>query len=401
MCGNYRVLCPVGHGGFDVEYIDETTVVFDCGSCPMANVNNCIIHYKEHLDRFGQPLCIDYLFLSHFDQDHVNGLEMLSKHFKIRNIIVPYIPKKYRVLYNCVTNYAVSSFYQLLNSGNLAGVKLLGTNPQSLSRRNYQSVKSKNQKWEWVYKSLFSPDQWQRLKNELCKMGISVDNSAVAVDDDEKGFLKDFSHDFDQDLWDNAIEEIQESFGTNEHCKTTSEEEGICVEDFDIDSYHGDVKLTKEQMGKINGIIGSLFGGSFAKNENGLLMLSKKLSSNVETFLFTPFYEDKISLDFPTELSACIYTGDMKFDVKSCPTILDFLRIANEQLLLFQIPHHGSSHSISSCYLRTFPSELFFWHDKDYDRINKNTSVVKNIPSGRLILIDTVLFLACVIHLQP
>ena len=154
-------------------------------------------------------------------------------------------------------------------------------------------------------------------------------------------------------------------------------------------------------MQKINDAIGNIIGGdkSFAKNENGLLMLSKRLVQNVRVHNFYPwnncFFSNSHYLSFQNR-SACIYSGDMKFDVKTCPTILDFLKMSNEPLLLFQLPHHGSPHNCPSNYLQSMPSELFFWHDKDFSRLRKNTYVVNNIrPSCRLILIDTVSSFLC------
>ena len=127
-------------------------------------------------------------------------------------------------------------------------------------------------------------------------------------------------------------------------------------------------------------------------------MLSKKLLHDVHTHIFNLGNHFCPSLFYHQELSACLYTGDMKIDVKSSPIILDFLKMSNERLLLFQIPHHGSPYNSSTNYLQSIPSDLFFWHDKDYSRINKNTSVVNNIqPPYRLILIDTALLLLCVI----
>ena len=75
--------------------------------------------------------------------------------------------------------------------------------------------------------------------------------------------------------------------------------------------------------------------------------------------------------------------------------------MANEPLLLFQIPHHGSSRNSSAKYLQLLPSDLFFWHDKNYNRIYKNRTIVTNIrPLYRLILMDTDTFLFCGFRIQ-
>ena len=239
MFKNYRLLCPVGHGGLDIENIDGTTIVFDCGSKPLINVRNCILHYKDFIINNSGQAVIDYVFLSHFDRDHVNGSDALSKHFEIKNIIVPYIPRRYRVVYNYVTDFAVTFFYNLLrnsNNDNLTGVNILGSEYTDSQRRLYQSVKSTNNKWEWVYKSVFSCNHWKKLLVELEKYGVVFNNSSYFSDfflDEEDNAMN-----VKEDAWKNNIEIIKESWH-NEKCeeKTIDTPEGVCIEDFDINSY--------------------------------------------------------------------------------------------------------------------------------------------------------------------
>ena len=401
MCENYRVLSPVGSGGFDIEHIDGTTVVFDCGSIPGCNVANCILHYRDFLVNIGEKLEIDYLILSHFDQDHINGLKFLSQHFTIKNIIVPYIPQRYRVIYNYVTNFSVTSFYSLITQSQfLTGVRILGSKNYSAMINRYQSIKSRNGNWEWIYKSIFSCSQWEQLRGVLVKEGIL---RGTLPEDDNDFFDNPFDKS-DLESWKSKVTEVVDSWSQEaDNDDFDAGQNGISIEDFDIDSYVDNAELSDDQMERINKAVGELSGQSnpsYAKNENGLLMLSKKRVAKVSSELFYPCafpfpFIHHLPCHCSGPLSACIYTGDMRFDVKSCPTILDFLRFAGEQLLLFQIPHHGSVRNSSADYLQVLPSELFFWHDKDYSRIHKNTSVMKNITPYRLIFIDTVSYFVC------
>lgn len=84
--------------------------------------------------------------------------------------------------------------------------------------------------------------------------------------------------------------------------------------------------------------------------------------------------------------------------IKSCPTISDFLKMAREPLLLFQIPHHGSSHNNSISNLKYIPTEMFFWHDEDCTRINKQPGLIAALAPCKLVLIDSVTYLICHIH---
>ena len=64
--GNVRVFFPVGMGGFSFERMDETTVVYDCGSTSKKVINDNIKSLKSGF--FGlKDRVIDHLFISHFD----------------------------------------------------------------------------------------------------------------------------------------------------------------------------------------------------------------------------------------------------------------------------------------------------------------------------------------------
>lgn len=381
MSDNYRILSPVGQGGFDIEHIDGTTIVFDCGSYGRYHIGNCIHHYSETLSNFcDRKPVIDYVFLSHFDNDHINGLPLLKKYFEIRNIVVPYIPKKYRVLYNVVTEFCISRFYEFATGGR--PINIIESNPLSfnqqllfLKEEGYGRVQSVNQKWEWIYRSFFSTDQWEEL------IGALKDKSYPLFDN--------FNININDDIINNQIDDL-----TNQY------------EPFDIDSFHSDkIKLDKDALRIINNTIGDLFGQSnqsFAKNENGLVMLSKKafLSQKASIEVYYPEcpFSRIIDNNYPNsygcrqnhDYSACIYTGDMKLDVEHSSTIVDFIRMANEPLLLFQIPHHGSSHNSSRQHLGLVPTDYFFWHDRDYTRIRKNTSIMNcHGITNKLRIIDT------------
>ena len=276
----------------------------------------------------------------------------------------------------------------------------MGSKYTDSQRRLYHSVKSTNNKWEWVYKSVFSCNHWEKLLEKLKEDGYVFNKSSNYSD----SFLneEDYAMNVKEDDWERCIENIKESWRNKKFEENTMDTpKGFCIEDFDINSYKDEIELSKEQMRKINDAIGNIIGGdkSFAKNENGLLMLSKRLVQNVRINIFYPGINcifQNFHYPFFHNWSACIYSGDMKFDVKTCPTILDFLKMSNEPLLLFQIPHHGSPHNSSSNYLQLLPSNLFFWHDKNFARLRKNTNVVNNIqPSCRLILIDTVFYFFC------
>ena len=99
----YRVvrgIHPVGQGAFFTEqFLDESgkvvyNVVYDCGS--FTSQPN-LLEY-EIRNTFERNAHIDLLFISHFDEDHVNGLMTLQNQTKIDKDTKVIIPFKYPYL---------------------------------------------------------------------------------------------------------------------------------------------------------------------------------------------------------------------------------------------------------------------------------------------------------------
>lgn len=93
-----RTFHPVGQGAFYSErhFVDgkEFTIVYDCGSTSFK---------KEMLEMkikstFPAEQIIDILFLSHFHTDHINGLNILKNHYRIKKVILPYYDEEAKIL---------------------------------------------------------------------------------------------------------------------------------------------------------------------------------------------------------------------------------------------------------------------------------------------------------------
>jgi hypothetical protein len=77
----------IGQGCFYSEQIyfknEIKTIVYDCGSLDTDRLNKEI--KQSGLSK------IDYLIISHFHKDHINGIEKLKATFEIENVIIPKI----------------------------------------------------------------------------------------------------------------------------------------------------------------------------------------------------------------------------------------------------------------------------------------------------------------------
>lgn len=128
-----RVIHPVGQGAFYSEHFilgnrNEVNVLYDCGAKSP---------WKYALDReignfyAGKNNVIDVLFISHFDEDHVNGIYELvnTRKLTVNKVILPILKKEKWLR---ITEYGIE-YYQgylnVLNAFRQSGTQLIFVNP--------------------------------------------------------------------------------------------------------------------------------------------------------------------------------------------------------------------------------------------------------------------------------
>lgn len=91
-----RSFLPVGQGAFYLEQFksndERINVIYDCGS-----LTDVKLVEREIRTNFSEGETIEIVFISHLDQDHINGLEYLLKYCNVRNIVFPYTAKRDRI----------------------------------------------------------------------------------------------------------------------------------------------------------------------------------------------------------------------------------------------------------------------------------------------------------------
>ena len=191
-----RVIHPIGQGAFYSERIecDDRTynIVYDCGS---GNFNKAPkLLEREIASCYKKNDVIDVLFISHFDNDHINGINELRRHIsEIKNVIVPLIEhddfwfysienNEFERFYNSLTELANNVYkvrpaseddkYYHLNDIGL--IDLSESEEGSFEVQNATKF-SLRRSIDWCYIP-FNYDKKTRLnilKNELVKNGIS------------------------------------------------------------------------------------------------------------------------------------------------------------------------------------------------------------------------------------
>lgn len=65
--------------------------IYDCGSTSKKTIDDTVTNLPLWFQFSAQfPITIDMLVISHFDDDHVNGIELLLKKFYVKQLVIPY-----------------------------------------------------------------------------------------------------------------------------------------------------------------------------------------------------------------------------------------------------------------------------------------------------------------------
>lgn len=377
---NIRVFFPIGMGGFSFERMDETTVVYDCGSTSAKVIKDNIKALKA--DFFGvKDRVIDHLLISHFDSDHRNGVETLLSLFDIKEIHLPYIDYKYRAVLNMMTHNGVENlFTTFIQCGLGSRISFYQANATTA-----HSIRSKNGKWEWVITNLLNESYFDKALDAFKDCGIRFEEHPVGDPLEEHVIVGG-----------DKIEEVplQGEYTRKNQLERDTKMAFYTISDRNIRSNTDAIQLLKVALpsfkfmtvsdklknanGKVPDIVSDIEKNEgCAKNEYGMIMLSKPVEKAQTAALY--FKRQDIRYWWPYhyydnwELTSCFYTGDMCMNRDAdLVTVLSFISYNKEPLQFFQIPHHGSAHNSSLSRLQYVNTRLFFCYDNNCRRLVNN-----------------------------
>ena len=377
---NVRVFFPVGMGGFSFERMDETTVVYDCGAFKSKKVINANIKALKS-GFFGvKDRVIDHLFISHFDEDYCNGVDELLKTFEVKEIHLPYIAYKYRAVLNFMTDNGVTSLFNtFVQYGLNSRISLY-----QMNRSTAHSIRSKNGKWEWVITNLLNESYFDKALDMMKGCGIVFNEhpqsdpleEMVVVGDDSIGNV--YAETNNQNVKADRNDDVLRIFVTPDKNNRPNQSSLDLISQSLLSLK---LKSASDKLGSANAKIPDIVKDiektkGHAKNEYGMLMLSKPINDAHTTGLFFKnhdirwwwsHYYDDLYLTF------CLYTGDMCMNKNAdMGTILALINYNKNPLQFFQIPHHGSAHNSSFGRLRYVQTQFYFCYDNNSRRLANN-----------------------------
>ena len=322
-----RSFLPVGQGAFYLERFEingeKTNVVYDCGS-----LTDVKIVEKEIRANFNKGEKIEIVFISHVDQDHINGLKYLLEYCDVKNIVFPYTKRKDRIAliidYFCNKENPSSDdfIYEFIN------------NPYNALREYDFNVAL----WGVMDEYNRNESDW---RNELEEERVTAIRSGENI-------LKNLIHNeiSSKINW----EYIPFNFREDSRKKQFFDELnnnliniGLSSEQISMDNISKQWRKPDVQKAIIDAykkVKGSL-------NANSMVLFSGIRDNNIRQWRINPYnrfyYCCHKCIDCYLRTNGCLYTGDYEADGK-----IKWLELKNayskywDYIGCVQIPHHGS-----------------------------------------------------------
>lgn len=340
MATGFRNIYPIGQGVFYVEQFYTRcgiryTIVYDCGSYGSSNARpsrNCLIREIESFARCTHD--IDILFLSHFHDDHTNGIEILDHFCNIRQLVVPEFSNNEFLKASILLNPTLNA---LINN-----IPTLQVQPLNLGESENEEDSDDDRFPEPIMRG--------------------DDNPSVAIDDRTRGPLSSGTRILLPGLSSWVFIPIH-------YCNTArfaklktaflaeTKDDGTPFHLHDLE----DADFVVKYRDKISAIYAPVYPN---QNLYSMVLYSGEIvRSNTRSLRMVYPYQTYYSRYIP---SGCLYTGDGQFNTrkrhKSIETILSDLRY---NIGTIQLPHHGSGRNMNLDYINSIQGlnimELLFF----------------------------------------
>lgn len=307
-----RTFHPVGQGAFYSEKLicnDEMfNVIYDCGSFNKKELSYNLSIYPV--------ININILFISHFHNDHINGIKELSKNRKIDTVIIPYLDPIDKLI-------------------------LIG--------RYYSSQEEISPDDDYMNsiidpKSLIPDARIIEINNDLNENEISI-NEFKNKDYINNGTKIQLYKDKDKKEWVLIPYNKRVNSEKKELFKSNLIKENILTKESDKIN----IDIIKNRISKIRKIYSDIFNNSEIDNHSSLALYSGLSFDNGLHYNATN--------NIPTNTCGCLYLGDTELKNKN-EELLSYYENYKEGIGLIQIPHHGSKTGNNNSFWKNYPKRI-------------------------------------------
>lgn len=307
-----RDFVPVGQGLFCIETYEignnSVRIVYDCGT--ITNKNNNLIgkRINQYLNNVsGKDMAIDAVFVSHFHEDHINGIAIILQNYDVKRIVYPYI-YYHRELFNIIIRERLSEYacelWEAIYNDNMYFDNRVALIPVGDARINHE-------------RRVESGD-------DLCKSYIPLGSS---YERESLWCLIPYNHECEI-----GLSKLKKELKT-----ILKEKEGKEFSDSEIDKFISDVEKDTEALN--NNI------------RDALKKVNSDMNLNTLALYSGPSRDSKICYrnnDNIVIRPGCLYTGDL--GLKGKDYWGEFIKVYGkfrDKVGCVQIPHHGSSYSFN------------------------------------------------------
>lgn len=368
-----RTLHPVGQGGFyteqivvaDPQFKDSKlyTIVYDCGSQAKRKINS------EIQRTFPKDTLIDALFISHFDNDHINGLSVLrNKGVKVRYLILPLLTNTQKTLAFLsigLMSFDVNSIKTHL--GIDAETVIFVATPSALSNGNLNISPNPNQPPNTKpQKPNINIGESQKGVTEI----IVESGTALSINTSIKWIYKPFNL-CDDSLYEKLLEKLDSDKQLKEKLTQIAEDSMVIKNIKD--------KFEIQDQNKLRDIYNEITGGH--KNKSSMVVYSgpeeiqKRNFSRFIPIIKKGWFHSFLFSSYKNQLRKAvgvIYTGDLdlnaiislgpdKPNIAVCDYLSQKLQDYSEIIGTIQVPHHGSRHNFNPSIIQNFPNAYIYF----------------------------------------
>lgn len=354
-----RTIHPIGQGAFYTECLENGSntynVVYDCGSETTFSGKGKLID-KEITQTFKNGEIINALFISHFHNDHINGIEKLLKHCNVEYIFLPIIDNISKLL--LITSNDDKDFVDFILSP-IDYIKNISDDTTVIS------VHADNLDNNYNTQQLFDLSQEESKKDGEIKSGTKIVLSGYNI----KWEYIPFNFNNQQ-----LIMDIEKAYKDN----------GRVIPDAN--------KLDKVEFDFAKKIFNQVLKSWQKRNAHSMILYSGSYLH--KDWICRAVYNDFCGYKYCHHrcyyheiTTGCIYFGDFDLNIRGAlKNILSKYNIDKDNISIMQVPHHGSIYNFNINVFSAFPRlKLLFVSAGEKNKYrHPSSTVVKNIlKTGR------------------